>query len=196
MRSFSNLDYSKSVAERLKEILALIGLEIAGFAQLINRSPAHIYGILNSQRDLSKSLGREIGDKVGFDGNIIFKLNTPIPKSIATTEQMIAFRTKYKDSPEFFTETRKDRSIDYFIQFELIPSGFFTEGYKYVNEIRRFCNDVPYKKGYSSDQLSKGLKYAVSKGLLNSKKEFIKKHNGNLGERLVDVFFLPESRLK
>jgi hypothetical protein len=57
-----------------------------------------------------------------------------------------------------------------------------------VREVRDYCKQK-FSKHFTSDKLSKGLKYAVLKGLLKTSKYPILKANGEAGKRIVDVFW-------
>lgn len=62
-------DYSKAIAERVKAIMVICNLDIAGFAEFYGKSTSHIYGIINGTRSLSESFALDIGKKLGFDGS-------------------------------------------------------------------------------------------------------------------------------
>lgn len=70
----------------------------------------------------------------------------------------------------------------------LLKSDCFKNGYKYLSEIREYCENN-LNKEFNNDQLSKALQYTVKQGLLKSEKKALKLKNGNYGVRQVDVYF-------
>lgn len=188
MRSIQQ-DYSKAIAERIKDIMIIIDLDVAGIAELFGKSTSHIYGIINGTRPLSESFAKEIGEKLGFDGSKIFNLKSRIPTSISKSESLMIFKANYKHNPEYYLSTKFKRSTNTFIVDVLLKSDCFNDGYKYLNEITEYCQ-LELNKKFIDDQLSKALQYAVKKGVLRSEKRPIKLKNGGFGKRLVDVYFL------
>ncbi|MDR2271259.1 MAG: helix-turn-helix domain-containing protein [Sphingobacterium sp.] len=179
--------YSESLAERLREIMNILGLTVSGFAEFIGRDSSHIYGILNLNRPFSHALAEDIGKKLNVNGSKIFNLNVPVSQSIAKTESFHEFKKDKRNNPEYFSSTLTDRSIDLFISRILIKSPFLKEP-RYLNEIELFvCTE--YKKTFTNDQLSKALRYSVKKGVLVSEKRPIRLTNGNFGKRQVDVYW-------
>lgn len=163
-----------------------IGLEIPGFAVFIDRSESHIYSLLNGRREVTSDIALDIGNKLGFDGLRIFKLNQELPAGIENTPFLNNFKRQYRDNPEFFTSSKGERRVSHFIQFELINTDLFDTP-KYVWEINEVC--VLHGRTLESDVLSKHLKYFVKRGFLRSEKRPIKLRDGTFGVRLVDVFF-------
>ncbi|MEA5405578.1 hypothetical protein VB776_21740 [Arcicella sp. DC2W] len=183
-----NIEYSEKIANKLRRLMEIIDLEVPGFAEFLDKSPSHLYGILNGSRFLSESFAREIGDKLGFDGMKIFNLNSNIPNYVNKSEALIRFKNDNKKNVEYFLSAKSKRSIDSFINEVLLNSGLFNDGYKYLKEITNYCKEE-LNREFQQDELSKGLRYAVSKGVLKSMKRPILLNDGSLGSRMVDVYF-------
>lgn len=181
-------EYSKTIIERLRQIMESIDLDTPGFAAFLEKSVPHIYGILNGSRELSEVLAREIGRKLEFDGARIFNINSPIPISINRSKILITFRAENRDNFEYFSSTRSKRSINTFIKEVLVKSTCFDDGYKYLSEITKFCL-IELNRKFIGDELSKALQYACEIKILKSIKKPIKKQNGKLGLREVNVYF-------
>lgn len=181
---------NKKIADRLNTVMLYSNLEILGLSVLTEITENHIYSILTYRRRLTEEIASRIGEQIGFDGRIILDLNKTIPKSkIGNSQKLKAFKEQNKLNDKYFLDTKKDRSIDHFIQYELLLSDLFNDGPKYLKEIRTYCK-TQHNKTYTSDELSKGLKYAASKSLIKTKKQLIKKIDGTFGTRMVDVFYL------
>lgn len=180
--------YNERLANRLREIMNILGMTVAGFAEFIGRDSSHIYGILNLTRSFSHALAEDIGKKLNVNGSKILNLNVPVSQSIAKTESVHEFKKDKRNNPEYFSSTLTDRSIDLFISRILIKSPFLKEP-RYLKEIELYvCSE--YKKVFTNDQLSKALRYSVKKGILKSDKRPIKLKSGDLGKRLVDVYWV------
>uniref|UniRef100_F4C8V8 Uncharacterized protein n=1 Tax=Sphingobacterium sp. (strain 21) TaxID=743722 RepID=F4C8V8_SPHS2 len=182
------LEYNRQIIERFKRIIVLTELEVDGFAEFVNVTYSHIQGIINGSRSLSQVLARKIGKKLEFDGSKIFNLNWQIPISIKNAKALALFKSHNKSNTHYFVNTKTDRSINAFIIERLLPTGYLKGDPKYLKQIRRYCKDE-FGRDFTSDELSKGLKYAVKKGLLQTKKNPILLDSGKLGDRMVDVFF-------
>lgn len=180
--------YKERLANRLGEIMNILGMTVSGFAEFIGRDSSHIYGILNLTRPFSHALAEDIGKKINASGSKILNLNVPVSQGIAKSESVHEFKKDKRNNPEYFSSTLIDRSIDLFISRILIKSGFLKEP-RYLNEIELFvCSE--YKKTFTNDQLSKALRYSVKKEILKSAKMPIKLKNGGKGKRLVDVYWV------
>ncbi|WP_164121885.1 hypothetical protein [Sphingobacterium sp. xlx-130] len=179
--------YSQQMAIRLKQIMNHLDLTVAGFAAFINRDASHIYGILNVSRDFSDALAEHIGKLTGIKGATIKNINTEIPASISKCESIVEFRKNNKANPEYFLNTKTDRSINAFVSDVLVESKFL-EIPRYLSEIEEFVASK-YDKSFVKDKLSKALRYAVSKQTLKSEKKPIKLRNGDFGKRMVDVYW-------
>ncbi len=182
-----NKEYNSSLSKRFKLILELCDLEVSGFAQLTGRSESHIYGIINGSRRLSSSFASKIGTILDFESMKIFDLNKSLPITFDSIN-LIDFRRKHQANSEYFISKRKEKSIDYFIVNILIPSTYL-KNQRSVAEIRSYSREV-YKKEFSSEELSKGLTYAVKKGLLKVLKKKIIRFNGTIGKRTIDFFYV------
>jgi plasmid maintenance system antidote protein VapI len=182
-------DYSEAIADRIKEIMRIIDLDVAGVAELFGKSTSHIYGIINGTRPLSESFAREIGEKLGFDGSKIFNLTSKIPSYISNSEALSLFKKEYKENPEYFLSTKAKRSTNSFVNDILLKSDCFSDGYKYLYEITEYCENE-LNTVFVGDKLSKALQYSVKQNTLKSTKKPIKLKNGKLGKRLVDVYYL------
>lgn len=187
MKSDRN-SYSTQISKKLLLIMTITDLDIAGFAEFLNRSASHIYGILNQTRPLSDNLASELGKKLNFDGSKIFNLNSRIPNTIDKSEELIKFKKDNAHNEEYFISSKSSRSSNTFVIEVLIKSGYFNNGYKYLYEIKEYC-EKELKRIFVKDQLSKALQYAVKIDQLKSVKKNIKLRNGNYGSRKVDVYF-------
>lgn len=179
---------NERLANRLRELLNILGMTVSGFAEFIGRDSSHIYGILNLTRPFSDSFAVQIGNKLGINGAKVLNLNIAIPQSVSKAETVTTFKKEYKDVPEYFLSTKNDRSIDSFISEILIRSNFLTTP-RYLNKIELFIKSE-YNKTFIGDQLSKALRYSVRKGVLMSEKKPIRLTNGSLGKRQVDIYWV------
>lgn len=185
MKWDSNSEYNNSLRKRLRKIIDDLDLEISGFSILTGKSESHIYGILNGTRAFSRSFGQVIGKIIGVDSDKIFNLNTNIPSSFQN-ENLINFRIKYKENPEYFKSNKNIRSVDKFVRNLINNSKLFDKEVS-VNEVRKYCRES-LDRDFSSDKLSKALTYLVKKGVLKVSKKIITKKNGQIGVRKVDYF--------
>lgn len=190
MKKSQDPSYSEALADRLRYIMEAIGLELPGFALFTGKSESHIYSLLSGRRGITNDIANDLGRKLEFDGDKIFKLNQPIPNSIRNGKYLTNFKQQYVNNPEYFISTKIDRKLSHFVQFELLDTDLFNSP-RYVWEVHYVCRKLG--KVCKSDTLSKVLKYLVIKGILQSKKEQIKLRNGSYGMRKVDVFFKPKS---
>lgn len=166
----------------------MIGLEIPGFALLINKSESHIYAILNGTRELTMDLAKEIGAVLEFNGENIFKLTYLIPERIRKSKELNNFRIKYKDNPEYFSSTIHSRKKSKYIEQQIYNESILAQP-AYLNEIRKKVNGLNPSNQFTSDELSKILNYLVKKGKLSKSRELIKLKDKQVGKREVDVFF-------
>lgn len=180
--------YNKSIVDKLKRIMTITDLDVNGFAEFLGRQSSHIYGILNGSRILSIPLARLIGEKLGFDGTKILNPNYLIPAKISRSENLISFKKDNAANSIYFASKKIDRSVNRFVLDVLIPSGLFSEP-RYLFEALQFSKKH-FDKDFSSDQLSKALRYTVKTGSLRTNKERIKLKNGEYGSRLVDVYYV------
>lgn len=181
-----NSDYSNAIAERIKTIMQIAGLEILGISKLTGISDSHIYSLLNGRRNLTDEVAKIIRHSLEFDGMLIFKLNKDVPSSIGKSLQLIRFKEVYKHNTEYFLDTKIDRKGSAFIEYELLPTPFFEEP-RYTWEVQVECKLL--KKNYTSNEVNRYLKYLVVRKLLKSEKRKITRRKGTFGERVVDVFW-------
>ena len=187
MSDTKEFDYKKSVRDRLKDIMIMIGLEIPGFALLLNKSESHIYAVLNGTRELTIDLAKEIGAILEFNGENIFKLTYPIPERITKSRELNNFMVKYKDNPEYFSSTIHSRKKSKYIE-KLIDSGVILIQPANLNDIRKKVNSLKPSMQFTSDQLSKILNYLVKKQKLSKVREPMKIKGDKIGKRKVDLF--------
>lgn len=179
--------YSQEMAIRLRQIMNHLGLTVAGFAVFIERDSSHIYGILNVSRDFSDTLAEHIGKLTGIKGATIKNINTEIPPSISKCEKIVEFRKNYRTNPEYFLNTKTDRSIDAFV-CDVLAITDFLKTPKYLNEIEKFV-ELEYDKTFVDDSLSKALRYAATKGILLKDKKPIILKSGKYGKRMLDIYW-------
>jgi len=192
MNTNEELNYKKSVRNRLRDMMIIIGLEIPGFALLMNKSESHIYAILNGTRELTMDTAKEIGNILEFNGENIFKLTYLIPERIKKSKELNNFRIKYKDNPEYFSSTIHSRKKSKYIEQQLHNESLFGQP-TYLREIRQKINSLDPAIQFTSDELSKILNYLVKKGKLSKSRKPIKLNNDQrFGKREVDVFFKPK----
>jgi hypothetical protein len=185
--SHQNKTYNKKLAERLYQIMNILDMTYIGFAEFTGRDVSHIYGIINQSRPFNDTFAEHIGNKLGIKGAKILNLNVSIPTSISKADAVVSFKKYNKDNSEYFLHCKTDRSIDAFVSEVLVKSEFLKKP-RYLNEIECYI-EKEYQKIYIGDQLSKALRYAVTKKTLQSEKKPIKLKNGNLGKRLIDVYW-------
>lgn len=173
----------------------MIGLEELGFAEFTGQSEGHIYAILNGNRNLSLSLAKLIGELLEFDGEKLFNLNYKIPERIKTASELNNFKTKYKLNREYFLNTLINRKRSIYIEKKVIPNFPFNRP-AYLSEIRNKINEGIEIDPFDSNELSKILNYLVSQNKLSKSRDLIKKKNGELGTRKVDLFFSKNAEEK
>ncbi len=189
MDSANHPTYTQDVAERLRKIIELTGLEVPGFAAFIGLSESHVYSLLSARREIPTQFAQQLGEQLDFDGIRIFKLNQELPESIRTAPALRKFRKEHHHNKEYFITTKKERSLSHFLEEELLHTSLFEEP-RYVWQVNDACREKNRK--VDSDTLSKHLKYLVSKNLLKSAKKQIQRRDGSLGKRMVTVFFKPD----
>jgi plasmid maintenance system antidote protein VapI len=181
-----NSEYNLLIAERIKLIMKIAGLEILGLSKITSISDSHIYSLLRGRRNLTDEVADRLGKALDFDGQIIFKLNKEIPTSISKSMNLSKFKLAYKLNEEYFLDARIDRKGRAFIEYELLTTTLFDHPV-YAWEVKLACKEQ--KRNYSSNEIIGYLKYFVVRKLLKSEKRPIKKRNGGFGNRLVDVFW-------
>ncbi len=186
MENKEHLLATRFIAARIRLIMELLDLEVAGFAAFLGRSESNVYALIAGRKRVTWQTAWNLGLKLGFNGNIIFDPDSDIPEAIRDSAAVKQFREEYKTNPEFFLTTKVERNIRYFLECEILPSPLLNEP-RYVWEVSQACKDR--KRDIDSDTLSKKLKQLVSQRKLQSKKMKIKRRNGSYGNRVVDVFF-------
>lgn len=201
---------NKSIANRIKKIMEYSGLETLGLSVLIKEDISHIYSILTDKRRLTEDIASKIGEKLGFDGSIIFEVSTPIPKNeIESSSYLNTFKKLNINKNDFFLNTtiRTDHSINSFIENELINSKLFDGKPKDINEIQLFCKKQ-YNKEYTNLELTKALESIIKvhemktgtnmpliiNKVLKSEKQKKKKRDGSFSGRPFDVFYLESNK--
>jgi plasmid maintenance system antidote protein VapI len=183
--------YNKEIGNRLKETMVICDLDLDGFALFIDSSESHLYALLNGNRRLTKRKAEEIGNKLGFEGSLIFNLNVAIPVSISKSINLNNFKTEYKENLEYFISTLPIRKKSKFVSDQILKNDFLVRP-SYLWEIKDFLNGISKGITFDSDELSKILNYfVVKKMLLKEKRPLKSKRTGALGKRIVDVFFKP-----
>ncbi|REA63569.1 hypothetical protein DSL64_03760 [Dyadobacter luteus] len=190
MQRSDKLLYSAQIADRIRLIMEILGLELSGFSEFTQISESHLYAILNGKRKLTRNIAEKIGEKLDFDGWKIQQLDHKIPMSIRRATELSRFYIENKDVLEFFVNTKDERKASHFIEFGLIKAKVFDEP-KYIWEIRQICSEA--KRNYKSKDLSQLLLYLTEKGKLKKEKRPLKRRDGTFTEnRLVYVFFKPD----
>lgn len=188
MENGKDLGYELLLRQRLKKVLQIIDLEEVAFAEFIGYSIPHIYAVLNGTRALAPRFARAIGNKLGFPGENIFNLNYEIPDKIKKSKDLNNFKSEYKYNDEYFLSTIIDRKRSKLVEEILNQTDYLSE-YKYLSEIKITINSsISKKEEFDSDELSKILNYLVLQGKLLKDRMQIKRKDGRLGTRIVDVF--------
>jgi len=186
MAKDENAEYSKALGERIKILMEIAGLELAGMAEFTKISDSHLYSLINGTRNLTGKTAEKLANSFGLEGWMLLNLNYKIPQSIRKSTKLLEFYANFKNVPEYFAETIDARKASAYIEKKLLKSGFLSTP-KFIWEINAECNAKGYR--YSSKQLSQILTYLVNKGVINSEKRSIKLRNGKFGKRMVDVFW-------
>lgn len=178
--------YNISIQERLKTVQKYAELEIEGLAQLTGLSIDTFYSLYSGRRRLTLKTAQNIGYALNFDGSIIFDLNSPIPISIKTSENLKKFRKEYAYNVEFFSKSWSSRKLSKIIEIKLIEKGFFAIP-RYTLEVKNAL--LILEETVNSDLLNKQLKYLVIRGLLKKRKARLKDKSGKELQREVYVYF-------
>lgn len=178
--------FNKLIAKRIHQILFITELEIKGLAAITNRSTAIFYAVLSCKRPLSKKLALQIGNSLGFDGMLIFKLNTAIPAFIKNSACLAKFRQENSSNINYFRPSWSNEKDSTYIFTQLIEKGYFSElrfTWEITNKLVELGRNIP------SDLLNKQLKYFVHKQILQSMRLPIKLKEGKFGKRLVHAYY-------
>ena len=174
------------LSKRVQFLMSTSGLEIPGFAAFTTFSESYIYSLISKRRNLTKEASEVIGDKFDSNWELLYNIGFNIEEAVKSSDNLNRFKIENKGNDDYFTSTRKDRKLSYFIEFEIIPNHLFDTP-QYVWEVNDYCK----KQGREiiSDKLKKALAYLVVRGKLKSQKRQIKLRNGGFGTRMVDVFY-------
>lgn len=176
--------------DRINQIMDMVGLEIAGFAELTKVSESHIYALSNGSKKLTAEIAKKIADALKIKStqllNPSYILSANIRKALPVKKFYDTFK---KGNPEYFTETKAARKSSYFILQELVPAGIFKEP-KYGWQIRAACAERGLD--LSSKQVSQTLNYMVEIAKLKSEKRKLKRKNGETMDREVYVYYSAE----
>lgn len=178
--------YNKEISKRFALILNYTQLEILGGAKFFGLSVDIIYAILSGRRKLSNNIATLIGEKLNFDGSIIFNLNIPIPETIKISENLELFKKANKNNLNYFVSTWNDKKLSELIKNKLVSENFFNEPkytWEVTNALKKYTPDI------NPDLVNKQLKYLAEIKIINRKKAFIKLRNNLYGTRQVDVFW-------
>ncbi len=186
MKSLDSEEYNAEIRKRLRRVQNYAELEIVGFAQLTGLSIDTFYAIYSGRRRLTFKSAQIIGNALNFDGLIIFDLNSPLPVSIKTSENLKRFRKEYAYNVEFFSKTWSSTKLSKIIEESLIAKGFFSTP-KYTSEVRKNLSSVGIEA--DNDLLNKQLKYLVIRGMLRKRKEKLKDKFGNVLNREVYIYY-------
>lgn len=174
------------LSKKVQYLMTSAGLEIPGFAVFTTFSESYIYSLISKRRPLTIEAAETVGSKFNTNWELLYNISSDIEAAIRNSESLKKFKIENKGNDDYFTSTRGDRKLSYFIEFEIMPGHLFDTP-QYVWEISEYCK----KRGREiiSDKLKKTLAYLVVKGKLRSEKRPIKLRNGEFGTRMVDVFY-------
>jgi len=179
-------NYSDLVGNRIKSLIELLGLEIAGFAVFTKISESHIYAIINGNRKLTGEVADQMTKDLPINGWQLLQLDYEITSTVKNSRVLKDFYKNYSNNSEYFIDNRTTRKSSQRIS-DLIKKDATFKNEQYVWEIREYLKQ--HKINPTSKELAQILKYLVVKGELQSKKAPLKLRNGLYGERMVDVYF-------
>ena len=182
--------YSIVIRERLKLIMEIAGLEVAGFSEFTKVSVSHIYAILNGRKSLTAQTANKIAIGFKLNGWNILNLDFKITEAIKSPA-LNKFYADHKEAADYFKETISERKDSYFFEHELFPTGIF-DNPVYIWEVREAC--IALGRNLSSKQIAHIAGYLADTNKLESEKRPIKKKNGEFGERIVTVYYLGKKR--
>jgi len=173
-------------SQQIKNILAKIGLEIAGFALLTDISEAHLYALSNGNKDLTDSIADKIADPLKLKSVKLLLPNYEIPDSIADAPAVKKFYKTYGiGNPEYFTNTKALRKNAFFIDQELIQQNVFSEPLA-AGDVRIKCAKLGVHM--TSKEASQHLSYFAIKKKLKKEKVKMRKKNGEISDREIYVY--------
>lgn len=185
------LAYNKKISEKILQVLEYADLEIKGIAVLTNKSIDIFYAVISGRRTLSKDLARTIGDALNFNGNELFNLNSPVPKTIKNSPNLQQFKKDNVNNINYFSSSWTAKKDSTFIKENLIDNNFFaTPRYTWeVNvELKRLNKEI------KNDHLSSYLQYFTETGILKKESRTIKLRDGSQGKRSAFVYYSAEEK--
>lgn len=192
MEENTDLSTKGDLNDRVRHIMDLVGLEIAGFAELTNISESHLYALINGTKSLTQETAAKIAAAIKLRAAQILNPDYIISAAIRNAPAVKKFHSSYKKgNPEYFTETKASRKNAYFIEHELIPRGVFSEPV-YGWQVRNACAQLGID--LSSKQVSQHLNYLVETQKLKSEMRELKKKNGEMAERKVHVYYTDKKQ--
>jgi transcriptional regulator with XRE-family HTH domain len=194
MEENTDLHHESGFKDRINHIMKIVGLEIAGFAELTNVSESHIYALSNGTKILTPETAKKIAHALKIKSAQLLSSNYVIKEAIRNAPAVKKFyETFKKGNPEYFTETKSARKSSYFIEHELLPSGVFNEP-KYGWQIREACAELGVD--LSSKQVAQKLNYLVETKKLKSEKRKLKRKNGETVDREVYVYYRDSDHIQ
>lgn len=175
----------KSPGERVYKLIQLSGLELSGFAEFTSISESHIYAVINGTKELTENTADKIADVFDLKGFQLLNPNFRLTKKLSNASSLVKFYKENKGVYKYFVNTRIDRKVAYFIEYEVLSKKQFAFPFT-VGKVREACLEAGRK--YTSKRISQVLNYLVATNKLRRKKEHIIKKDGNTGKRFVDVF--------
>jgi len=182
--------YSIVIRKRLKLIMEIAGLEVAGFSEFTKVSVSHIYAISNGRKNLTAQTANKIAIGFKLNGWNILNPDFKITEAIKSPA-LNKFYADHKEATDYFKETISERKDSYFFEHELIPTGIFDKPV-YIWEVREAC--IALGRNLSSKQIAQMADYLAATNKLESENRPIKKKNGDLGERIVKVYYLEKRK--
>lgn len=180
--------YQAGIKDRINDIMDILGMEVPGFSQFTGISTSHLYALSNGTKGLTIRTADKIAKRIGLTSAQLLKLDYIIPNSIRKSDSVKNFFDKYPDNPEYFKETKASRKASYFVEHNLIATGFFDNRVS-ISQIREAC--AALGQDFSSKQLSQVADYLAQTKKLKKEKVFMKKKkNGELGVREIPVYSL------
>ena len=182
--------YSIVIRNRIKLIMEIAGLEVAGFAEFTKVSVSHIYAILNGRKSLTSQTANKIAIGFKLNGWNILNPDFKITESIKSTA-LNKFYADHQEATDYFKATIAERKDSYFFEHELIPTGIFDKPV-YVWQVREAC--IALGRNLSSKQIAQIADHLATNKKLGTENRLIKKKNDDYGERMVRVYFLPNNK--
>lgn len=185
------LAYNKKISERILQVLKYADLEVKGIAVLTNKSIDIFYAVISGRRALSKNLAFTIGKALNFNGNELFNLNLPVPKTIKNSPNLQQFKKDNINNIEYFISTWTAKKDSTFIKENLIDNNFFATP-RYTWEVTVELERL--NKKIKNDHLSSYLRHFAKIGILKKESRPIKLKNGEFGIRPASVYHSIEEK--